>query len=41
MHYAFLGLPLGLLLIDMGQSLFGVLLVAVVLVSWPRRAAGR
>lgn len=38
MHYAFLGFPVGLLLIDMGKSLLGVLLVAVVLVSWPRRS---
>ncbi len=41
MHYAFLGLPIGVLLIDMGKSLLGVSLVAVVLVSWPRRAGAR
>jgi len=37
MHYAFLNLPVGLLLIDMGKSLLGVLLVATVLASWPAR----
>ena len=41
MHYSFLGLPVGLLLIDMGKSLLGVLLMAVVLVSWPRRGGAR
>lgn len=41
MHYSFLGLPVGLLLIDMGKSLLGVLLMVVVLVSWPRRGGTR
>jgi len=41
MHYAFLGLPVGLLLIDMGKSLLGVMLMAGVLVSWPQRASAR
>jgi len=41
MHYAFLGLPAGVLLIDMGKSLLGVLLVAIVLVRWPRRVGAR
>ena len=37
-HYAFQGVHFGVLLIDMGKTLIGVLISAIVLVSWRQRS---
>ncbi|MDH3716064.1 MAG: DUF1761 domain-containing protein [Gammaproteobacteria bacterium] len=38
-HYAFQGVHFGVLLIDMGKTLVGILISTIVLVSWRRRAS--
>ncbi|MDH3452858.1 MAG: DUF1761 domain-containing protein [Gammaproteobacteria bacterium] len=38
-HYAFQGVHFGVLLIDMGKTLVGILLSTIVLVSWRKRAS--
>ncbi len=38
-HYSFQGVHYGVLLIDMGKTLTGMLIAAVVLASWRRRAS--
>lgn len=38
-HYAFQGVHFGVLLIDMGKTLVGILISAIVLVSWRKRAS--
>jgi len=38
-HYAFQGVHFGVLLIDMGKTLIGILISASVLVSWRQRAS--